>query len=144
MTKQLPKGNAVFLDLDTTDRGDLDLSPLRGACPDWRLFRSTDRAQVGGRIAEATLVACNKVPLSREDLASATRLRLVCVAATGTNNVDLAAAREFGIAVTNVTGYATASVVQHVFTLALALTTRLAEYHRAISLNCPWRRMRAT
>jgi len=125
-------GTAVFLDLDTTDRGDLDLSSLHRAWPDWTLYRSTRRAQVRERVADAALVVSNKVVLTRDHLAAATRLRLVCVAATGTNNIDLQAARERRIAVTNVTGYATASVVQHVFALALALTTRLGDYRRAV------------
>jgi glycerate dehydrogenase len=64
-------------------------------------------------------------------------LRLICIAATGTNNVDLAAARGRGIAVCNVTGYATASVVQHAFALILALTTRLAE-HAAAARDGRW------
>jgi glycerate dehydrogenase len=78
------------------------------------------------------LVVTNKVVLDRALLASAPRLRLVCVAATGTNNVDLATARELGIAVTNVTGYATASVVQHVFAVMLAHAARLFEYRQSV------------
>ena len=74
----------------------------------------------------------NKVALDRGLLACAGRLRLVCVAATGTNNVDLEAARELGIAVTNVTGYATPAVAQHVFALILALSTRLLDYARSV------------
>jgi glycerate dehydrogenase len=132
-------GAAAFLDLDTTDRGDLDLSPLYRAWPDWTLYRSTSQAQTRERISDSALVVSNKVALIREDLAAATRLRLVCVAATGTNNIDLEAARDLGIAVTNVSGYATAAVVQHVFALVLALTTRLGEYRRAVEEGA-WQR----
>ena len=63
---------------------------------------------------------------------AAPRLRLICIAATGTNNVDLDAARERGIAVTNVTGYGTRSVVQHVFAILLGWATRLWEQHQAV------------
>jgi len=59
------------------------------------------------------------------------------VAATGTNNVDLVAARERGVAICNVTGYATPSVVQHVLALMLALTTRVAE-HAAAARDGRW------
>ena len=62
----------------------------------------------------------------------APHLRLICIAATGTNHVDLDAARRRGIAVCNVPGYATASVVQHVFALILALSTRLPDYQQAL------------
>ncbi len=66
-------------------------------------------------------------------LSQAKQLRLICVAATGTNNVDLKAAHELGITVTNVAGYATPSVVQHVFSMMLALTTRLTDYSQAVT-----------
>jgi glycerate dehydrogenase len=135
-----PNG-AAFLDLDTTDRGDLDLEPLRVAWPVWDLYAATSRAEAAGRIAEAELVVVNKVVLSGEVLQQAGRLRLVCVAATGTNNVDLSEARELGIAVANVAGYATASVVQHVFALILALTTRLSEVRAALA-DGAWQRAR--
>ena len=73
----------------------------------------------------------NKVVLDAAALAAATDLQLICVAATGTNNVDLAAAAERGIAVRNVTGYATPTVVEHVFALILSLQRRLQEQQRA-------------
>ncbi len=121
----------VFLDLDTIDRGDLDLSGLHQACPEWRLYGATAPEAVCERLRGASLVVSNKVVLDRTALAT-TGLRLVCIAATGANNLDLAAARERGIAVSNVTGYATAAVLQHVFALILALTTRLPGYQRLV------------
>jgi glycerate dehydrogenase len=78
------------------------------------------------------VVVTNKVVLDRDHLRSTPSLKLVCVAATGTNNVDLEAARELGIAVANVSAYATPAVVQHVFALMLAHATRLAEYRKAV------------
>ncbi len=85
------------------------------------------------RLRGARVAVTNKVLLDRAVLASAPELRLVCLTATGTNNVDLAAARELGIAVANVTGYATAAVVQHVFALILAHATRLLDYRAAVA-----------
>jgi len=129
----------VVLDLGTIDRGDMDLSPLRSLCDCWELHECTAPDETRRRISDAELVISNKVVLDRELLQSAPGLKLVCVAATGTNNLDLAAARELGIAVTNVTGYATPSVVQHVLALMLTHATRLLEYHQAV-LDGAWLR----
>ena len=63
------------------------------------------------RIKDADIVIANKVPMNEETLMSAERLKLICLTATGTNNVDFAYVRERGIAVTNVKGYSTQSVV---------------------------------
>jgi len=129
----------VLLDLATIDRGDIDLSSLRAVCERWEIHERTSPDETAARIADAELVVSNKVVLDRALLESAPGLKLVCVAATGTNNLDLEAARELGIAVTNVTGYATPAVVQHVFALMLAHATRLFEYRQAV-LDGAWAR----
>ncbi len=125
--------HGVLLDLATIDVGDMDLSQLDRACRSWTRHQSTPPESVAERIADADVVVTNKVVLDRPLLARAPRLKLVCIAATGTNNVDLGAARELGIAVTNVTGYATPSVVQHVFAGLLAHVTRLAAYRDSVA-----------
>jgi glycerate dehydrogenase len=127
-----PLAWGVILDLATIDRGDLDLSGLEGGCEQLEQHAQTRPEQVTERLADAVLAITNKVVLDRERLAAAPTLRLVCITATGTNNVDLEAARERAIAVCNVTGYATPSVVQHVFALILAHATRLLDYHKAV------------
>lgn len=137
----MPLETGVFLDLESVDRGDLDLVPLNGACGSWRWHPATDPLETAERVCDAEVVVSNKVVLDRAVLRQARRLRLVCVAATGTNNVGLEAARELGIAAVNVTGYATPSVVQHVFSLILALTTRLSDYQRAVN-DGAWQRSR--
>lgn len=129
--------NGVFLDLETVDQADLDLSQLKQALPHWQLHAATTPDETAERIKNASIIISNKVILDRSCLSQAKQLRLICVAATGTNNVDLEAARDLGIRVTNVTGYATPSVVQHVFSLMLALTTRLADYSQAVA-NGAW------
>jgi glycerate dehydrogenase len=131
--------HGVLLDLATIDRGDVDFSPLRSVCDQWEMHERTSPEETGARIADAELVVSNKVVLDRGLLESAPELKLVCVAATGTNNVDLQAAQELGIAVTNVTGYATPAVIQHVFVLMLAHATRLLEYRQAV-LDGAWAR----
>jgi glycerate dehydrogenase len=81
----------------------------------------------------------NKLELTRALLFGAPRLKLVALAATGTNNVDLIAARERGIAVCNVRAYCTASVVQHVWGLILSLTQHIYEFSR-LSKDGSWAR----
>jgi glycerate dehydrogenase len=127
-----PLARGVILDLATIDRGDLDLSGLEGSCEQLEQHAQTRPDRVTKRLADAVVAVTNKVVLDRERLAAAPALRLVCIAATGTNNVDLEAARERGIVVCNVTGYATPSLVQHVFALILAHATRLLDYHQAV------------
>lgn len=122
---------AVFLDLATLGE-DISASNLRQAHADWDFHLRTEADQVLERIADATILVCNKVIVSSETMQQAKSLKLICVIATGTNNVDLAAAKHLGIAVTNVTGYGTASVVQHVFALLFALTTNLLDYDRLV------------
>ena len=120
---------AVFLDVDTVDVGDLDRSGLRADLPEWRWYGVSDPTPVEERLYGAHVAVSNKVLLDadRLDRAAARGLRLVCLAATGTNNVDLDAARRLGVAVANARGYATPAVVQHVFALILALLLFLRE-----------------
>lgn len=118
----------VFLDLESVDTGDLDLGPLQLALPDWSFHAATAAHQVAERIRGFEVVVSNKVVLDADTIAGAEALRFIAVAATGTNNIDLAAARKRGITVSNVVGYGTPAVVQHVFSLLLALSTRLLDY----------------
>ena len=122
----------VFLDTATVDRQDLDLSSLISSLPDWSLRKHTLSSEVSGAIRDATVVVSNKVMLSREILQATASLKLVCVAATGTNNIDLDAARELGITVCNARGYATTSVVEHVFSVILAYYRQSVRYRRAV------------
>ncbi|TVQ90774.1 MAG: glycerate dehydrogenase [Chromatiaceae bacterium] len=122
----------VLLDLSSIDRGDLDLSALTRVCARWQCHDRTPPAATAERIATADLVVTNKVRLGAAEFAVAPRLRLVCIAATGTDNVDLAAAAARGIAVCNVIRYATASVIQHVFAAMLGWATRLGDQVAAV------------
>jgi glycerate dehydrogenase len=126
----------VFLDYDTVSNGDLDLKPLREASGELILYDSSD-TKIAERIHGADVVLLNKLDLTRELLRGAPRLKLVALAATGTNNVDLIAARELGIGVCNVRAYCTASVVQHVWGLILSLTQHVYEFSR-LSQDGSW------
>jgi glycerate dehydrogenase len=129
---------SVFLDTDTLGPGNIDLAPLTEQLPELELFSLTSADQVAERIASAGIVIVNKVRLSAEIIQSATHLKLICLAATGTDNVDLKAASEAGIVVSNIRNYCTPSVAQHVFTLILALTQCLDDYQQAVQ-NGDWK-----
>jgi len=130
----------VFLDLDTVShQGDVDLTPLRQVLAELHTFGTTPAEQLTERVADAEVVLANKVKLNAPLLARFTRVRLICVAATGTNNVDLDAAHGRGIAVCNVPAYSTLSVVQLVFAFILNLTQHLKEYETLLQQGA-WRR----
>jgi glycerate dehydrogenase len=133
--------SAVFLDLDSVDRDDLDLSKLNTVVDDWQWHGLVRDEELQQALAGADVAVSNKVMLTAEHLSRAQDLQLVCIAATGTNNIDLEAAARNNIAVCNVEGYATPSVVQHVFSLLLALTTHLNEYTTAVKQG-DWSRSR--
>lgn len=126
----------VFLDFDTISiDDDVDMAPMR-ELPDveWTFYGSTRPEEVDARIEGCELVVVNKVVLNADVLAGAAGvLKLVVIAATGTNNVDLKAAGRHGVTVCNVRGYGTPSVVQHVYALILALTTQLPRYIDAVA-----------
>jgi glycerate dehydrogenase len=122
----------VFLDDHSVTCGELDLEALRGTLPEWAFRGAIDASEVAAAIRDADVVISNKVLLDSQALSSASRLKLVCIAATGTNNVDLAAADRLGITVCNVPAYATTSVVEHVFMVMLALSHRLQSHVRAV------------
>ena len=124
---------AAFLDFSTVDLlGDLDLRRLRAGLPDLVVHDATPDDEVDARLEGLGIVLMNSVRLTRERLAAHPSIRLVALTATGTNNVDLEAARELGIAVCNITDYCTRSVAQHVFATLLALTHHLRDYDRAL------------
>lgn len=85
------------------------------------------------RLQGASVAITNKVHLDATALAACPDLRLILVSATGTNNVDLQAARAHGIVVSNCQGYGTPSVAQHTLALLLALATRLPDYQQAVA-----------
>lgn len=122
----------VFLDRDSLDGGDLDFSSLDAVLPELRYYSATAPDETVARIAEADVVISNKVVLDADALSHAPRLRLICVAATGVNNIDLNTAAARGITVCNCRGYGTSAVVQHVFALLLSLVTRLPDYRQAV------------
>jgi len=105
----------VFLDTKTV--GDVpNLNELE-SLGDVTFYQTTSPNQTKERISDADIVITNKVVLNRELIESAKNLKLICVAATGMNNINLEAAEEAGIPVKNVAGYAARSVAQSTFAL---------------------------
>ncbi|MGV3586616.1 MAG: D-2-hydroxyacid dehydrogenase [Adhaeribacter sp.] len=113
----------VFLDLKTMGEvPNLHLLEQHGTVT---YYETTTPAEVPARIKEADIVIVNKVNLDQSALAAAPNLKLVCVAATGTNNIDKAAGAESGIVVKNVVDYSSASVAQLTFAMLLHLLHKL-------------------
>ncbi|RON09258.1 glycerate dehydrogenase [Pseudomonas brassicacearum] len=123
---------AVFLDHSSLDLGDLDLSGLQQCFDDLQLRSLTTPENIVERLQGASVAISNKVLLNAETLKACPELKLILIAATGTNNVDLAAARAQGITVSNCQGYGTPSVAQHTIMLLLNLATRLSDYQKAV------------
>lgn len=122
----------VFLDCQTLDQQDLDFSALTSTLADWELFGLTQASEIHDRIRDAHVVVTNKVPLSRDALEIAANLKVILVAATGCDHIDLVAAKERGITVCNVAGYSTASVIQHTIGLLINMASSIVDYHQLV------------
>ena len=116
----------VFLDAKTIG-DDIDLSKfnLLGEVVTYD-FSTSD--EVPERVADADVIITNKVEINQESVGLATNLKLVCVTATGTNNLDKSFLEDKGIAWRNVAGYSTESVAQHTFALLFYLLEKLKYY----------------
>ena len=120
----------VILDAKTLG-DDLDISILDKFGTVTR-YETTSEDETLERIEIADIVITNKVVITANLMEEAPRLRLICIAATGMNNVDLDAAKFKGIEVKNVAGYSTKSVVQHTFAMALYLLEKMAYYDTVV------------
>lgn len=96
------------------------------------VYNTTPTEQVVNRLENSDVAILNKVKMTKEILSALPDLKLICVTATGYDNVDLTACRELGIALCNVKGYSTHSVAQVTLSLALALMTHLPEYSESV------------
>lgn len=120
--------------LDAASLGpDIDLAPIRQQVASLEVHAQSSTDEARERLVGAGVAIVNKVVLDAPTLEALPDLKLICVLATGTNNIDMAAAERLGIAVKNVTAYGTASVAQHTLTLMLALANRLPLYQRDVA-----------
>ena len=114
--------------LDAATLGqDLDLN-LFARYGDLTIYPSTTSQELEARLSDCDVAILNKIKLGSAQLSRAKKLKLICLAATGFDNVDLGYCRAHGIAVCNVVGYSTQSVSQLTVAFALSLITHLNEY----------------
>ncbi len=123
--------NCVILDGYTLNPGDLDWSALE-RFGELTVYDRTPPELVAERIGEAQAAMTNKTVLDRAVLEACPNLRYISVLATGYNVVDLEAARERGIVVTNIPAYSTHAVAQHVFALLLELTNHVGLHSESV------------
>jgi glycerate dehydrogenase len=121
----------VFLDAATADLGDVDLTALTQE-GSYQSLTLGSRSRIPKKVCDAQVVITNKVLLGPSQMDFFSNLKLICVAATGVNNIDLPAAQNRGIGVANVAGYSTNTVVEHTMMFLLACSHRLLEHHRAV------------
>ncbi|MDB6006741.1 MAG: hprA [Prosthecobacter sp.] len=130
----------VLLDAYTANPGDLSWQPLE-AIATCEVHARTPLDQTVARCADAEIVITNKAPLTREIIAALPALKYIGVTATGFNIVDVVAAKERGIVVTNVPGYSTPAVAQHVIALLLEMTNHVGHAAKSVEqggwVKCP-------
>ena len=118
--------NITVFDIDSIGK-DIDISPIT-SLGNARIFPSTSREELADRIKDTEIAVLNKIKLTDKVLEKAPCLKLICVAATGFDNIDTKYCREHGIAVANVPGYSTHSVAAVTVATVLDLLTHLKEY----------------
>lgn len=126
----------VFLDVASMGSG-LDHDALKASLDSLECYDTTPAAKVVKRLAGAEVAIVNKVVLDAQIIKSCPDLKMIAVTATGTNNIDLPAAAAAGIRVCNVIEYGRPAIVQHTFTLLLALCNRLLDYNNDVQ-NGRW------
>ncbi|NHH84995.1 D-2-hydroxyacid dehydrogenase [Cobetia sp. MB87] len=129
---------AVMLDAGSVGDG-LDFSRLEARLEGLVCHDATAPEEVVPRLSGASIVLVNKVRIEAHHMDELPTLKLIAVMATGTNNIDMAAAEARGIRVMNVNAYGTHSVAQHTWMLLLALAGRLPEYQTDIAAG-EWQR----
>ncbi len=121
----------VVLDGDTLNPGDIDWDIL-GKYGDLTVYDRTERELIDERMKGFDVVFTNKTPIEREHLLKAKDLKFIGVLATGYNVVDVEAARELGIDVTNIPAYGTDAVAQHVFALLLSMCNHVDDHSKSV------------
>ncbi len=119
--------------LDAATFGEVDCKPWFSTHGSLRVYANTTAVDLYARVRNANIIVSNKVFLSADLLSKCSQLKLICVAATGINNVDMEQARKLTIPVCNVPGYSTDSVVSHTFALYFELAHQLHYHHLYVS-----------
>ncbi|MCJ8321477.1 MAG: D-2-hydroxyacid dehydrogenase [Colwellia sp.] len=121
--------HAVFLDLQTFS-ANVSLDCIKAQVTAITCYQTTTQSQILTRCKNADIIITNKVELTADLLKQLPQLSLICIAATGTNNVDSNAAAQLAIAVTNVSGYANNSVAQYVFSQICHFYSQTQHHHK--------------
>ena len=121
----------VILDGYSIHSNDLNWDALR-TLGELTVYDRTAPEELVSRMQGAEIVLTNKCRITREIMDACPQLRYIGELATGYNNIDIAAAKEKGIIVTNIPGYSTVSVVQHVFALLLAAMSHVEELNQSV------------
>ncbi|MBO9489479.1 D-2-hydroxyacid dehydrogenase [Endozoicomonas sp. G2_1] len=125
---------AVFLD-QATFSSEIDITMIEQQVSKLTCYPLTNPEQIIEHSRDANIIITNKVVLNRVLLTQLPELKLICIAATGTNNVDLASATELGICVTNITNYANQSVSQYVFAQLLNHFSHISDHNQNVRNN---------
>ena len=121
----------VFLDASTLG-ADIDLS-LYKKYGELTVYQSTAQEEFADHVADSDVVIINKLKVGRHNLPACPSVKLICVTATGYDNIDTEYCKEKGIAVCNVVGYSTQNVAQLTVAMALSLICHLGEYNRSVA-----------
>ncbi len=121
----------VILDADTVTSGDISFDFLK-KFGELVVYGLTEPCQVEERIKDADVVLLNKVKLDKNNLSNAKNLKLICLFATGYNNIDVEYTSKHNITVCNVPGYSTEAVAQHTIAFILAILDRVGEYNETV------------
>ena len=118
---------AVFLDCIDINRGDLSWEPVENLC-EFKWFLTSIKEEAEDRLKDADAVFIDSFPIDRQIMVDHPHLKYIGIAATGFNHVDIKAAGELGVAVTNIPAYSTDAVAQHAIALLLQLTNHPGTY----------------
>lgn len=125
--------NAVLLDGYTINPGDLSWDKLSRLCDEFTVYDSSYNDDLVPRIGDREIVFTSKTQITRQVMEQCPNLKYIGLTATGYNNVDVAAAADLGIAVTNVPAYATDAVAQHTLALILELTNNVGLHNESVN-----------
>ena len=117
----------VFLDCTDISRGDISWEPMEKLC-DYKYYLESTEEEAKARLRNMDAVFVDSFPIDRKVMDDNPQLKYIGIAATGFNHIDIKAAEEKGIAVTNIPAYSTDAVAQHAIALLLQITNRPGTY----------------
>ncbi|MBQ9015871.1 MAG: D-2-hydroxyacid dehydrogenase [Firmicutes bacterium] len=122
----------VLLDGHTINPGDLSWAKLEALCDEFVVYERTPEELLAERIGDCDVLMTSKCFITRKLMEHAPNLKYIGSTATGYNNIDIAAAKDLGIAVTNIPAYSTESVAQHTIALMLELTNHVGLHNDSV------------